>query len=58
MQDSNIVKAIPSEDISEFIMTIEPTKEELEIILSYGFRLLNKVTTINGTCYIWRKYYE
>ena len=57
--DNNIVKAIPLEDVSEFTMTTEPTKEELEKILSYGFVFISKVVTTNGAYYTFRrKYYE
>ena len=59
MQDNNIVKAIPLTDIFEFTMTKEPTEEELEKILSYGFMSMSKVVTINGTYYTFRRrHYE
>ena len=59
MQEDNIVEAIPLTDIVEFTLTKEPTEEELEIILSYGFMFMSKIVTINGTYYTFRrKHYE
>lgn len=61
MQDNNIIEAIPLTDMSEFTMTREPSEEELEKILSYGFMYMSKVVTINdGTYYTFRrrKFYE
>jgi hypothetical protein len=61
MQEDNIIKAIPYllTDVSEFTLTKEPTEEELEIILSYGFMFMSKIVTTNGTYYTFRRrYYE
>ena len=55
MQEDNIVEAIPLTDIVEFTLTKEPTEEELEIILSYGFMFMSKIVTINGTYYTFRR---
>lgn len=57
--DNNIVKAIPLKNVSEFIMTIEPTEEELNIIHSHGFFLTEYFTQDNCIYYTFRRrYYE
>lgn len=54
-QDNNTVRVVPLTDVFEFTMTTEPTKEELNILHSYGFFL--KVYFIQDNCkyYIFRK---
>lgn len=56
--DNDIVKAIPLEDVSEFTMTIEPTEEELEIILSHGFFLTEYFIQDNCIYYTFRRKYH
>ena len=50
----NIIKAIPLEDVFEFTMT-KPTKEELNIIHSYGFFLKECFIQDNCVYFTFRK---
>lgn len=52
----NIIKAIPLEDVFEFTM-IKPTKEELNIIHSYGFFLKEYFIQDNYIYYTFKKEY-
>lgn len=59
MQKDNIVKAISLEDIIEFTIQKEAmTQEELNIIHSYGFFLLEYFTQDNYIYYTFRKRIE
>ena len=60
MQNNNIIKAIPLEDVFKFIMTIEPTEKELNIIHSHGFFLAEYFIQDNCIYYTFkrRRYYE
>ena len=56
MQEDNIIKAFPLEDILEFTIQKEAlTQEELNIIHSYGFFLVKYFTQNNYMYYTFRK---
>lgn len=57
MQEDNIIKGFPLEDILEFSMRKEAimTQEELNIIYSYGFFLLGYFAQNNCIYYTFRR---
>ena len=58
MQEDNIIKVFPLEDILEFTIQKEAmTQEELNIIHSYGFFLVEYFIQNNYIYYTFRKNY-
>ena len=59
MQEDNIIKVFPLEDILEFTIQKEAmTQEELNIIHSYGFFLVEYFIQNNYIYYTFRKNYK